>query len=151
MTDLLNSAQKSSIHAVLDNIHDTFSREIVIYKTKQGTFIDTGLTDNPIYKQPNYTEEIELITTRARILYVQTVGTRKRGSMSDGISNEDSSGLSYPDGTIRLKLDQTAYNLVKDSKKISIDDVLCQVISDASRPGPFSPNYWTVYLKKIEG
>jgi hypothetical protein len=149
MTSLLSGTQKSSIHAVLDRIHDTFVREITIYKSNEEILIDTGNgTENPFYNVPkSEQDQIETIQTSARILYETD---QKRVGMADGIGNDDGSNLSFPTGRVRLKLSKEAYDLIVKAKKIKIDGVLHELISSPARPGPFTPNYWTVFLKRVD-
>lgn len=146
MASLLDSIQKSSIHDVFDNVHDTFKRDIYIYVTEEETFIDTDGNHNPLYgdsEQRRRTKEAEQYTKGARIKYM---GEQDR---IYGVGVGSQIGISFPNGGIRLKVDEETYNLIKKAKKIRVDDRLCELVSSPSRPGPFNPNYWTIYLKQL--
>jgi hypothetical protein len=145
MTDLLSSLDKSNIHKMFDDIHDTFAREIKIYKLEDEAIIDTDDSHNPLYgNNNNYVKkEYKIYVKKARIKYQE--------NQERGILGTDSQlNITYPRGTIRLKVDEETYKIITESKKIQIDDRLCELISSPSRPGPFNPNYWTIYLKQLD-
>jgi hypothetical protein len=145
MTDLLSAAQKANIHGVFDDLHDTFARDVVFYVSEEGTFVDTDGNHNPLYGRPEEERQLELIphTKKVRIKYLSS--TDRAFGVTDAQLN-----LSFPKGAIRLKVDAETYQILVTSKKIKVDDCLCELASMASRPGPFNPNYWTVYLKRLD-
>lgn len=147
MSDLLSSLDKSNIHAIFDDLHDTFARDITIYVSEDGVLIDTDGNHNPIYKTPSSetSKTLKPIVTKARIKY---------NDIQDRVYGPDGSNsqlnMTFPKGSIRLKVNQEAYALIVKAKKISIDDRLCELVSAPSRPGPFNPNYWTINLNQID-
>lgn len=145
MTDLLSSEQKESIQARFRDIHDTFSREIQIYVLEDETLIDTDGSHNPIYNSPEDGTRTEQVltqyTTNARIKYMDNQSSQIRNTNIN-------INVQYPEGTIRLKIDSTGYDLIKKATKLRVDDNLCELASDPSRPGPFSPDFYTIYLKR---
>ena len=53
-------------------------------------------------------------------------------------------------GELRLKLDATAYADLKFATKIEIDGVIWRIVTDASRAGLFTPQYYVLYLERDE-
>ena len=51
MTDLISSSDKEAYESVFNDIHDTFSREITIFKKAQKVFISTDNTYNALYSR----------------------------------------------------------------------------------------------------
>lgn len=150
MSDLLSALDKSNIHQAFDNLHDTFGRDITIYVKKNVTIIDTDGNHNPMYGNERQNQgnsngpEYETFVKKARIKYM---GLQDRTYNADGTNS--SINVSFPIGTIRLKVDQETYLLITKAKKIQVDDRLCELVGDPARPGPFSPNYWMIELKQV--
>lgn len=147
MSDLLTAAQKADIHLRFDDIHDTFARDITIYVFEDTTFIDTDGSHNPLYGDPEGERERPptTYTKKARIRYIGGEQPRFPNAGTEGQTN-----LTFPAGTIRLKVDSETYTLITKAKKIKVDDRLCELASAPARPGPFSPNYWSIYLKQVD-
>ena len=49
MTDLISNSDKSDFDKVFDDIHDTFAREITIFKKEKKVFVATNNTYNALY------------------------------------------------------------------------------------------------------
>ncbi len=49
MADFFTSGQKASLEGVFVNVHDTFARNITIYKKKKAIFVATNQTYNALY------------------------------------------------------------------------------------------------------
>lgn len=146
MSSLISDDDKAAIQAVFTDIHDTFARDITVYKLGEAVFVDTDGSHNPLYsEESSLIQENELVpfTVKARVKYGSQQGR-------EGLGANAQLGIQVPDGTIRLKVDETTYGLITEAKKIKVDDRLCELISAPARPGPFSPNFWTVFLKQID-
>jgi len=140
----LTEEEKEFVHGVFDELHETFARDIVVFYNEDSVFVDTNNGHNPIYGPPSRSmprePDLKKITKKARIKY-----------LSDQSESENLlANVSFPKGYIRLKVDQETYSLITKAKKILIDDILTELASPPSRPGPFSPNYWTIFLKKVD-
>lgn len=145
--DLISAEDKSLIHQMFDDIHDTFSRDIDLYVEEKSINIDTDKNHNPLYGLPRTDKkykQVKKYTKKARIKYVSEQD-RIWGAGTDSQLN-----LNFPRGLIRLKVDEDTYKLIVKSSKITLDDRLCELVSSPSRPGPFNPNYWTIYLKQLD-
>ena len=53
-------------------------------------------------------------------------------------------------GELRLKLTQQAYSDFIFATKIEIDGVVWRIVTDASRAGLFTPQYYVLYLERDE-
>lgn len=141
MTSLISDAQKSAISAVFDDIHDTFARDIIIYREKETAYVSTNTS--PIYRRPvdgdPPSREKEQYTTRARIKYIGVQG-------EDDENLGAQTNLDFPYGSIRLKINQGAFELIRTAEKINVDGRLFKMDSEPARPGPFSPSYYTIVL-----
>lgn len=146
MADLFSSSEKSAFDKVFDDLHDTFGRDITIFKKSQKVFVATDSTYNALYSktknQKGIDKVVEAIKVKARIAYA--------GSFENARSNDENEilGLDIPNDHIRIKLNLEGYNLIKQAKDIEIDGELFDIVSDASKSGMFSVRYYNILLKR---
>jgi len=146
MTDLFSSSEKSGFDRVFDDLHDTFGREITIFKKSQKVFVATNSTYNALYSktknQKGIEKVVEAVKIKARIAYA--------GSFENARSNDENEilGLDIPSDHVRLKLNLEGFNLIKQAKDIEIDGELFDIVSDASKSGLFSVRYFNILLKR---
>ena len=73
MSSFLTEYQKDNIRNIMDNIHDTFAREITIFKKEKKIFIATDSTYNALYSriknQAGSDKVVEVIKMKARVAY----------------------------------------------------------------------------------
>lgn len=142
--DLIPPSDKSNIDSVFDDLHDTFAREITIYKALKKTFVATNSTYNALYSrvanQQGNEKEVEGVKVKARISYF--ISTYKEDEYNSG------TGISVPDDSVRIKIDEAGYKLISQSKDIEIDGELFDVISDPAKAGMFSVKYYQIFLKR---
>lgn len=146
-TSLLTSTEKAALAAVFDDIHETFAREITVYKEASTVVIITDPNYNPLYKTAGQTTSIintpVYKTFKARIQYQDDVG--KKYWSEQGLNSQIK--LEAVVGTVRLKIDQDAYDYVKDARRFDVDGKR-YVLNSTFRPhGLFDIQYYTLYLK----
>lgn len=147
MPSLLTSAQKQEIQSALSEVHDTFARDIYVYVEKRVSTRPASFNYNPLYgrakdsARTNSQTELVKHTVQARVTYAPNQGE----SVVDAGAQFN---LTASSGRVRIKVDEEGFNKVKDSIKIEIDDILFVVDSDAKNVGPFSTQYYTVFLKR---
>lgn len=143
MASLLTASHKAQIAAVFDDMHDTFSRDITIYKEGEAVLIGIDDDYNYLYDRRKdskaQTPALQKYTTKARIKYF---GEQEK----DGAGKDIGLRMAY--GEIRLKIDSAAYDLIRSAAKIEVDGQLYRLRSDAARTGPFSAQYYVVYLQR---
>ena len=147
MASLLTSSQKTAIQSALSEVHETFARDIYVYIEKQVATRPASLNYNPLYGRAKDTgkvnSETELVknTVQARVSYAPN----QEESIVDAGAQFN---LKASHGKVRIKVDSDGYGKIKDCTRIEIDDVLFIVDSDAKNVGPFSTQYYTVFLKR---
>jgi len=156
MANLIPSADKVKYDAAFDDIHDTFAKTIFVYKIFNERFIginmgqnynglyDQALDQNELGTASKINEQVRKIETRARVLYIS-----KQNDTEDSVTGQQTA-LKFPVGSIRLKLEQDAFELIKDAKEIEVDGELFNLDTDSSKSGMFTVKHHIVYLKKIQ-
>ena len=73
MAGFLSENQKNNIKSIIDQIHDTFAREITVFKIGQRVAISSSPSYNALYRQQSSnTSTTEVSQTfQARIKYVE--------------------------------------------------------------------------------
>lgn len=145
--NLVPDEMRNNIRAALEDVHETFSREIVIFKRQTETFVSSSSsTYNALYARlKNEQKTLGKVTqtkVKARIDYVDK---QEKSSMS-GVNAQVN--LPLPDGSVRLKIEEDGYLLLKKSTRVEIDNQLYELMSDSSKTGPFSVHYYIMYFKR---
>jgi len=148
MADLFTSGQKAQLEAVFTDIHDTFSREISIYKKKKSIFVATNQTYNALYsriKDPvKTTEVVTSLNVQARIMYMD------RQYIAEEYAFRAQTNLPISEGQLRIKLDPAGYEAFKFANRIEIDGFVWKIKTDASAIGLFSPHFYMLYLERAD-
>lgn len=145
--NLVPDEMRGKIRAALEDVHETFSRDIVIFKRKTEAFVSSNSsTYNALYARLKNEQKtlgkVTQTTVKARIDYVD----RQEKSTISGVNAQVN--LSLPDGSVRLKVDASGHSLLKKSTRVEIDNQLYELISDSSKTGPFSVQYYIMYFKR---
>jgi hypothetical protein len=144
--NLVPESMRNSVRAALEDMHETFAKEIKIYKTKTETFVAVTSTYNALYARLKNEQKsigkVSEFTAKARVDYIDK---HELTSMS-GVSAQVN--LALPEGSIRLKIDKEGYGHIKTSSRIEVDGQLYELVSDSAKSGPFDVHYYIMYLKR---
>ena len=105
---------------------------------------DQALDKNEVGTASNINEQVRKIETRARVHYIS-----KQSDTEDNATGQQTA-LKFPIGSIRLKLESEAFELIKDAKEVEVDGELFNLDTDSSKSGMFSVRHHVVFLKKIQ-
>lgn len=146
MADLIPGSDKTAFDAVFNDIHDTFAREITIFKKEKKIFVATNSTYNALYSrlknEKGSEKTVEAIKVKARIAYAGNFEFLRANAENEIM------GLDIPADHVRIKIDATGYSLIKQATDIEIDGELFNITSDAAKSGMFSVNYFNLLLKR---
>ncbi len=145
--NLVNDGMRKRIRSALEDVHETFAREITIFKRKTETFVSSGSsTYNALYNRLKNEQKtlgkVTQLKVKARIDYID----RQEKSNVSGINAQVN--VPIPDGSVRLKIDSAGHAVLKTSTKVEIDGQLYELISDSAKTGPFSVQYYVMYFKR---
>jgi hypothetical protein len=142
MSDLFTPKEKESLSAELLHIHDTFSRDITVYKEAQKVIISTDPGFNHLYGDSASATNVKKVPVKkifkARIRY----DLDNKNLVSNVGSNETSQ--------VRIKLKLADYNYISDAKRIEFDGRMFHVDSDARAHGLFGVQFYTIFLRSVE-
>ena len=152
MGTLISAADKADMEGAIVDIHDTFKRAITIYKKEKEIFVAT----NPVFKSsynalysklknaPQTRDTVSRTETFARIQYRQEQEQQDEAGLAAQLN------VQFKIGELRIKLTKDAYTDFKFATKIEIDGIVWRIVTDASRSGLFSPQYYVLYLERDE-
>lgn len=149
-TSLISASERTALNAVIDDIHETFARDITVYKEASKVVIITDPNFNPLYDTgegtTSYINTPVYKTFKARIQYEDDIGKRL---WSDS-NVETQLKIDAVVGTVRLKISAADYAYIKDAKRFDLDGKR-YVLNSSFRPhGLFDNKYYTLYLKPEE-
>lgn len=145
-TSYLTNAQKISISSVIDNIHETFARKIYAFKDGERISLATNSQYNAFYRERSSNTEFSEVSIEinARIRYVKAdeeLFSFKDGSSASGGQNK----VALPAGSVKIKVDRTGYEFIRDAKRIELDNQRFSVVSNARQIAMFGPDYSPYY------
>lgn len=143
MPSYLTALQKSGYSNPFNNLHDTFSRKVVAWKTPERVVISSDTNYNFLY---NEQESIE-------VNYVPVSGV-----FDCRIQWQDpSKTMGWPEikeevrGNIcRIKAKKDFVDFISDTEKIEIDKRPVQSIGSSKPHGLFEIDFYTLFFKESE-
>lgn len=148
MAGFLSENQKTNIKSIIDQIHDTFAREITVFKIGQRTVIASSPNYNALYRQQSSnTETTEVSQTfQARIKYVEMNETLLQDSQSNSAYSSGQDKIILPAGTVKIKVNLEGYEYVREAKRVELDGRRFSIKSDGKPLGMFGPQYYEFIL-----
>jgi len=143
----ISSSQKDYINNIFDNIHETFARTITVISNPKLTVISSSPAYNYFYDKDSsaaeavqYTENKQ--TFKARIKYVNNSLEQIPGSNAQD-------KLMLPAGSVKIKVAEDAYLVLKEARKVEFDGRRYSILSDNKPYGMFGPKYYSFFLSPI--
>jgi len=152
MAEFLNKAQREDLASKLLDLHDTFGREIVVYKEAKKVIISTDPSYNHLYNSagqttPSVKNVPERKVFKARIRY-DTDRTLENFGETDA---QIKTTRVDPSSLVRIKLLKEDFNYIKDAKRIELDGRMFHIASDARAHGLFDVvQFFTIFLRPLE-
>lgn len=147
MGSLIDDQQKQVIKNIVDMIHDTFAREIIVYKQgRKISFITSG-GYNALYKKNPSIPQVELEQNsrviKARIKY-------QSFDQTNFYQESSQEKIVIPEGVVYIKVDKDGYDYVKDAKTVELDGITYAIKSPGKPEGIFGPHYYKFLLIPLE-
>lgn len=149
MADLLTSLERTDYASAMQDLHDTFARDIVIYQTATKTIVSTNPNHNFIYGSgPLQTSTEDVVvqgTYKARIHYPQE-SKLEQFLRAGGAKNDDQIQLKRKNWKVKLIVDATVRPILEKCERIEFDGTIFAVDSDPRPHGVVGPQFWDYYL-----
>lgn len=151
MPSLINLSRQNKVTAALADLHDTFSREIVVYKNAKKVAISSSPQYNSIYGNAGASTSIDYETVSAtfmaRIYYIKS----DEEHFSDLNTNKGSQNkIIMPQGSVKIVVDPDGYLYIKEARKVEFDGITFAIRSDGNPMGLFANQYYEFYLTPID-
>jgi len=151
MANLISDTERDYLESLMDDMHDTFSRDIVIIKDAQRIIISTDPNYNYLYDNVSGTfnttiqNQPQKETFKARILY-----GKKQVEDNIDVGVDSQMNVDLPAGHVRIKLNQDGFDYIKKAKRVTFDDKIFEINTTDRPHGLFRPRYYTFYLKPVD-
>lgn len=150
-TSLISNQMKSQAASLIDDLHSTFMRGIIIINEIANASIINDENYNVFSdrKDVDVTYTANQTTITARIKYLDKADSETELIFTGhGDSKAVSTVLRQDYGIVRIKVEKQYTDLVKNSTKIIVDDKDCQLLFNYSPLTLFDTNYSTFYLSR---
>jgi hypothetical protein len=147
MPSLISIANQLKVSNAFANLHDTFSREITVYKNAKRVTISSSPQYNSIYGNAGSTNTVENQTVSssfmARIYYIKT-------DEEFVASNNSQNKIHIPSGSVKIIVNPSGYNFIQEARKVEFDGRTFSIKSDGVPMGLFENQYYVFYLTPID-
>lgn len=150
MPSLVNEIEKNNLTPLIEDLFDTFARDIIIHKEPKKIVENIGINSLAGYDENsniiNYKYIPESKTFKAKIKYENNQELKsldKLGGLNSLISQ----------GIVKIKVRKDARDYILDGRKtekISFDDKSFNIISDESVKKFFNTTYYVFYLQSTK-
>ena len=149
-TPLISDSQKNTIKSIIDDIHETFARNITVFEEGQKVLIAASSEFNGIYGRNSLgkkttTKTVVKHTIKARIKYINA----REQNLADGNINSQLD-IDLIDGSVRITVDNDGFEILKEAKRCEFEGRKYTINSKGNPTGIFGPQYYHFYLSPIE-
>jgi hypothetical protein len=120
-TNLISASERIALNAVIDDVHETFAREITVFKEASQIVIITDPNYNPLYntagQTTSYVNTPVYKTFKVRIFYNDDVS--KKYWNESGLASQIK--LEVVVGSVRIKMRAEDYDYIKDARRFDLD------------------------------
>lgn len=151
-TSYLSDAAKTILGDQFNNLHETFARPIVIWKTAQQTIISTNPDTNYMFAGAPGNSDTTAVQQsgvfNARVLYGKKTPLNEfnAGRVGEGAMQNN---LYLQEGEVRIKLDPTGAAFLAGCERVTFDNMIFNVQTSRRPHGLFNPNFYDYYLQKM--
>lgn len=122
-SSFLTDSLKTTVKNAYADFHSSFLRSITAFKIGQKIALSSSPTYNAFYRQNalanNLTEQSSSFDARIRYVKMEEEYFVERDGSSESSNN---SRIILPVGSVKLKVDATGYDYIKDAKRIEFDN-----------------------------
>jgi hypothetical protein len=144
MPSFLSAAEKAEMSSQFNNLHETFGRNVVIYRDPER--VDVVTNDDYISSYRNYRQadnfNFDTVPVTGQFLMRIKWLNGQEEELIPGIENP------LPGQVCRLKMKQDAYEFLNGSQSFYVDNIACEIVGVPRLHGLFDVQYYTIYAKR---
>jgi hypothetical protein len=147
---LISDSQKTKIKSIIDDIHETFARNITVYEEGEKVLISASSEFNGIYGKTSTgsssTRKVVVShTLNARIKYINA---REQNFADGNVSSQPD--IDLVDGSVRITVNADGFDILKEAKRCEFEGRKYTIDSKGNPTGIFGPQYYHFFLSPIE-
>lgn len=149
MPSLLNETEKNNLTPLIEDLFDTFARDITIHKEPKKIITQENISSLPGYEEESIQENIEYIPEskvfKAKIKYNNEQELVKLAGL--GLNTSISKGV------VKIKVRQDARDYILNgtkTEKIEIDGKAFNIVTDEAVKKFFNTTYYIFFLEAIK-
>jgi hypothetical protein len=151
MPSLINQKLMDRVSLRFADLHDTFSREITVYKNAKRVAIASSPSFNAIYGNSGATNTSEYQTVSAtfsaRIYYLKM---DEEFFQNSSAGTDSQNKIIMPKGSVKIVVDPRGYLFIREARKVEFDGITFSIRSDGNPIGLFSNQYYEFLLTPID-
>jgi hypothetical protein len=151
MPSLISQIAQEKVNRAFADLHDTFSREITVYKNAKRVAIASSPQFNAIYGSSGSTKNFEYQTVSkkfsARVYYLKMEEEFFQNRSQDSSSQAK---IIMPHGSVKIVVDPEGYAFVKEARKVEFDGITFAIKSNGNPIGLFGNQYYEFFLTPLD-
>jgi hypothetical protein len=148
-TSLISNIQKTQVRAILDDIHETFAREIVVFEDGERVLISASPEYNAIYGRTRVGSN----TNRNPISHIIKARIKYINANQELFSDKSVSfqtDIELISGSVRITVDQDGFEILKEAKRAEFEGRRYKIASKGNAVGMFGPQYYQFFLQPLD-
>ena len=149
MPSLISQSRQNAVTAVFKNLHDTFTREITVYKNAKAVSISSSPSFNGIYGSRSQSESIQFQTVsksfKARVYFIKN----EQEFLQSSGQNPSMDKIIFANGLVKIIVELDGFEFLKEARKVEFDGVVYSVRSGAIPEGLFQTQFYEFYLTPV--
>jgi hypothetical protein len=148
----LSSSVISAAQAIIDGVHNDTGQTVTAYKHAKQVVIATTPEYNRLYQSGGSTALQVTKTTQSQSFQARILAMDADEDLILVNELDSQVKISLPKGTLRLKLDDTGWDFVKDALRIGVNNNMYNILNDGVEEihGAWEPRYHIIYLTPID-
>jgi hypothetical protein len=144
MASLISTGEKAALSGVFDDVFDTFSRNIVVYKEPVKTI--SSINESNIFGYGDSSNQVNYSYTAQSGTYLATI---QYSDQQDQKYSSDAGGA-IPKGGVRIKVKSDCKNYIENGRteRIELDSKSWDVTSDSTVKRFLDSEYYVYHLER---
>lgn len=143
MASFLSAEEKAEMSMQFNDLHDTFARNVVVYKTPKINNIATTEDYISIYRNMNQGANLEFSYEAVSGIFPMRINWIKPNEEKNIPVETD-----VPSQICRLKMRKDAFDFLSGYQSVYVDGVPCELIQGYKPHGLFGIDFYTIYVKR---